>query len=946
VQNAPLLLVREIGQSGAKFMVKIQQTQMYSNYCQAIKMQSALVASRRAAEEKLAQEGLAASADVAAFEELGLLSPKSPNANAWSHLSLAPAFEAQLSGADNGDEDDQPVELDALHEVFSIALTGSTCMPAHTIDAQRTEYHKLYGDRAPLQWVEIQAKYADELRGDLKDGVDSVYASIVAKYSESPHKQAICLDGDSLKPAGKVDDQERGCSSALWCNGLACGGMCNTALCTSICLALWVEKVKRLRQHAAFRSIVSKKHQSKMLLRTHPSSAHDLLSPEKGDSVVVERDGALVSKVDVIRHHKETQSQYEQRKSLVENKKFELYRLTSPAASKVARSKACVEKQRSVYGPTQGEGKNRLYARSTTADPATLAIAEYYAQQQRRYRKNQLRRALRVITPLMLRFVCLYRKYKFFNAIYLIQALIRGFYVRNHIPELVEALIARRIRRLLACIRIRRYLRQHADHIYRRYQRAKELEMRRRRAMISIPVSTVSARIESSSSTSSRHNPSAKVPRKVYSISDDILPSSGISIVGIDGTAKPSSPPTPSHKTVGSEKPPTLSVAEVGALSNEKAMMGDPSNGAGRFSDEGAAAADATSEGSGRLLPPEGGEFAGVETTSAKDTAPPKPQQRYSTAGAYTERVKEYLQFGKILNRHASMSVQPNKYAEHYIKKRNSKTGITAPGAAPGNGEGLIPADRAVVAAAAMASDAAAAAVTVVAANESVTTVSVVLAETPVTAALKVSPVRAKSLTAASLLWDNIDLPDAPEASAPHSTTSTADGGVHTHRSVKPELVINTLFSSDESSDSASSKANTLAAESMISTPLSASAAAQSTDRMNADGVVASIPAPEVFSPTSGIRILDVHYPDSDDEEDACGKSHSLAFSDLGSGDESPLSLLAIGLVDGSIKNDLGSSGDLAGDPRGKQWHALSFPPSFCFSTVNSPLFLDGFWHC
>jgi hypothetical protein len=898
--------VREIGQSGAKFMDKIQQTQMYSNYCQVIKTQSALAASRRAAEEKLAQEGLAVSVDVAAFDELGLLSPKSPNANAWSHLSLAATYDTQLSGAEKSGEDDQPMELDALHEVFSVALSGSTRIPAQSLEAQVAAYNKLYGDRAPLQWEEIQAKYADELRADLAGGVDSVYASIVAKYSESGGNKGIVHDADGPEPVLSEGAQDSTYPASLWCNGLWCGGMCNTALCTSICLALWVEKVKRLRQQAAFRSIVAKKHQSKMLLRTHAPSVHDLLSPEKSDGVV-DRDGVLVSKVDVIRHHKETQSQYEQRKSLVENKKFELYRLTSPAASKAALSKVGVEKQRSVYGPSQGqgEGKSRLYARGSTADPATLAIAKHYADQQRRYRKNQLRRALRVITPLMLRFVCLYRKYKFFNAIYLIQALIRGFYVRNHIPELVEALIARRIRRLLACIRIRRYLRQHADHIYRRYLRAKELEMRRRRAMISIPVSTMSARTDSS-----RHNPSVKVPRKVYAISDDILPSSGISIVGIDRESKPASPPTPSHKSVGSAKPP-MSVAEVGALANEKAV-GAPRGGSG-FSEEDPAPADA-SEGSARPLPPDGGAFAGVETTSAKETASLKPQQRFSTAGAYTERVKEYLQFGKILHRNSSISsIQPNKYAEHYIKKRNSKTGATAPGAAPGAGEGLTPADLAVNAAAAMALDAAAG-VAVVSVTETVTTESVAVTDVPVADTPAAPPVRTKSLTAAALLWDNIEQPSTPEDSA---TTSVSAGPTRQH--MKPDLVISTRFSSDESSEGASSKSNTLVTESVMSTPLSSTAAGKSTNRMSTDGVVEALPAPEVFSPTSGIRILDVNYPDSDDEEEqARGKMHSLAFSDVGSGDESPLSLLAIGLVEGSMKNDLGSSGDLTGDPRGK----------------------------
>jgi hypothetical protein len=555
-------------------------------------------------------------------------------------------------------------------------------------------------------------------------------------------------------------------------------------------------------------------------------------------------------------------------------------------------------------GPSHVDGKKRLYARVSTADPATLAIANYYSEKQRKYRKRQVHRALKVLTPLMLRFVCLYRKYKFFNAIYLIQALIRGFYVRNHIPELVEALIARRIRRLLAVIRIRRYLRQHADQIYRRYLRAKMDQQRRRRATISIPVKMS---VSASEKVHSSRPQQPRVPRKVYSISDDILPS-GINIPGLSGQ--------PVSAATGF--PPTVPGGGRGGTAAADNLLNDAVNpGVADADGVGFNGGPAPHTGSSDDSLTGGSEFtAGDENISGKNAAA-KPPQRFST-GAYTERVKEYLQFGKILPRNASSSVQPNKYAAHYMQKRNSKPGVPGSGgpsaAAPVPGAPLPPGappaqDQPQQSATSLSDERQAA-------EEALPAASTTAAHDPSANESQPAPGRDRAASAASLLWCAVD--EQPSEGEVASDEPLSPG------KLRPNLYISTRFSSDGSDTNSSSHA--LRSEATHSTPFSGAGTVRrdSLTESVPDEVVPELPAPEVLSPTSGIRIVDSNYVDSDDENATPAgraKANSLAFSENGSDVDatSPLSLLDIKVVGDSSKSAQGSHDEVVhGSSRGK----------------------------
>ena len=910
-----MLLVREIGQSGAKFMKKIHDTQMYSNHCVFVKKQSVLAAAKVAAPEKAAEgEGAEAGSGQGTDPAGEVGSPLTPrrSPHIWSQLNLIAVSAEELP-----DDEAPELQLDALHEVFSVMLSGSTMMPLSMQDSLVDQYNTLYSHRARIAWEEISAKFSTAplpLPSSLPSALQAMYTKAVQRYTD--------LATDPTKTRRAEDSKE---PAVLWCNGLRCRGLCDTAYCTDICLALWVERVRRLRQQAVFRNIVGKKHHAKSLLRSnaHIGGAGQDPSANTADKLNDSAEGRaalavmFAPKVEVVRHHRETQSQYEQRKSLVESRKLELLRLSSPSGIKApATAQRGLEKQRSIFGPAHGDMKKCLYARGSTADPATMAIAKHYAAKQRKLRASRVRRALRVITPLMLRFVCLYRKYKFFNAIYLIQALIRGFYVRNHIPELVEALIARRIRRLLACIRIRRYLRQHSDQIYRRYVRAKMEEQRRRRASISIPVKMPPP--APTKADSYRQNSLPRV-QKVYSISDDILPAAGITYVGLDGEQRVGSPPKRSTQArpTGEGDSNLHSTAGAGIAADSESLSGKDHLDT------------ATSELDSAKLSHNASTAA--PSTAAASNKEAKPQ-RLST-GTYTERVKEYLQFGKMLHRGASSQLQmqqQSKYAAHHMQKRNSKPGKTldsvAAAAVAASTLAREKVETTVEQAQLQAHQPVQTEIDVAAAVASVETPLMIASEQSTTAVIEHYSIAVSEGTQSSA--------EAVSENHAEQSTEQQDNALVSKRT-KIDLHIATQFSVETIVDPSATPA---AAPPVPSTTDSSTIHSESAPVVESDPPTQEHPEdPEqlqgggneeeeptpvgtmIISPTTGIpTLMGVVYPDSDDENEAEGleKAGSLAFSEI-NGDAAPesvssaLSLLAITVVGDSMRTT--SADGLAG---------------------------------
>ena len=368
----------------------------------------------------------------------------------------------------------QDDELDAITAVFALIIGGSARTEQKLLDSEIEKYRQLYKNSAAnTADADLLVKQCTKLisarrkKRELSKPINLLYNEAIKKYgnlsfSDSNNFSAFKENGTFN---GFQESLELEYDGLHWCNGLLCKGMCNSAYCSSICLKLWEEKVRNFRKQAVLRDIVERNKTSNLVIQTH------FLRLNPSLQVPI----SLKPKALIKKHPHETESQYLQRKAICELQE----QADREALLQVVKPKPLPKSRRNekdVRGPmsltVRMHGKNRLayasaaYAKKESADAATFAIARYYAKMQKKMVAKRVRNAIQVIRPHLLRFIFLYRQIKFIQSVVIIQSLARGLYIRNRIPALVEALIQRKIERLLACIRIRRFFRQNADDIY------------------------------------------------------------------------------------------------------------------------------------------------------------------------------------------------------------------------------------------------------------------------------------------------------------------------------------------------------------------------------------------------------------------------------------------------------------------------------------------------
>lgn len=504
------------------FMKMLQETQMYSNYCSHLKQTSANSQQspynlKTQMPDKKDPLSLQTSFTSTTTADLIRALPSSQK------RSTAPWKSQIIDFTDEGVE-----EFDAATELFTIATIGTIEMKASALQSAVDAYERLYGPRDESIIDETLKKYASDLSALEKKHVldphnhsgakrESLDAFIRKIDPESSNNEIFNenlfttelyeseVGSRKLTDEDQLQDSER---PLTWCNGLVCGGYSNTPYCTSICMDLWERKLKLVRKQTVFKSIVKKHHHSNLVMldrvitiknsdlekvsNTRNSVGWKGMGGREAKAVKIN----LQPRLDVVRHRKETQSQFEKRREIVGNRRVEILCETvgttkqnqnqSPSSAAAAAKK---KKRRTadIYGPgvkaSSSSPKRRshvLYARASSADSATWTIAQYYSGRDKRSYRSREMKALKVLKPLMLRFISRFRKYKFIESILLIQAHIRGFLVRNNIPVLVESLINRKIDRLLACIRIRNFIRFHEVSIWRkRVLMTKEMQLQR-----------------------------------------------------------------------------------------------------------------------------------------------------------------------------------------------------------------------------------------------------------------------------------------------------------------------------------------------------------------------------------------------------------------------------------------------------------------------------------
>jgi hypothetical protein len=531
LQNAPMLLVKDIGVGGMAFMKMLQETQMYSNYCTHLKQTASnsqqspynLKAQMPDKKDPLSLQTNFTSTTTA---DLIRALPSSQK------RSTAPWKSQIIDFTDEGVE-----EFDAATELFTIATIGTIEMKASALQSAVDAYERLYGPRDQSIVDETLKKYASDLsalekkhvldphsHGDAKrESLDAFIRKIDPESSNNKMFNENLFttelyeseEGSSKPIDEQLQDSER---PLTWCNGLVCGGYSNTPFCTTICMDLWERKLKLVRKQTVFKSIVKKHHHSNLVMldRVITIKHSDLENVSNTHNSVVWKgvDGGeartvkinLQPRLDVVRHRKETQSQFEKRREIVGNRRVEiLYEAEGTAKQNKSPSSPAAKKKKrrtaDIYGPGEKASstspKRRphvLYARASSADSATWTIAQYYSGRDKRSYRSRETKALKVLKPLMLRFISRFRKYKFIESILLIQAHIRGFLVRNNIPVLVELLINRKIDRLLACIRIRNFIRFHEVSIWRkRVLMSKEMLLQRTGHRMTIAIKPRSA---------------------------------------------------------------------------------------------------------------------------------------------------------------------------------------------------------------------------------------------------------------------------------------------------------------------------------------------------------------------------------------------------------------------------------------------------------------------
>jgi len=517
-----MLLVKDIGMGGMAFMKMLQETQMYSNYCSHLKQtasnsQQSPYNLKTQMPDKKDPMSLQTSFTSTTTADLIRALPSSQK------RATAPWKSQIIDFIDEGVE-----EFDAATELFTIATIGTIEMKASALQSAVDAYERLYGPRDESIIDETLKKYASDLSalekthvldphnhsGAKRESLDAFIRKIDPESSNNKIFNENLFTTElyesevgsrKLTDEDQLQDSER---PLTWCNGLVCGGYSNTPYCTSICMDLWERKLKLVRKQTVFKSIVKKHHHSNLVMLdrviTIKNSDLEKVSNTRNSVGWKGMDGRearavkinLQPRLDVVRHRKETQSQFEKRREIVGNRRVEILCETvgttkqnqnqSPSSTAAAAKK---KKRRTadIYGPgvkaSTSSPKRRshvLYARASSADSATWTIAQYYSGRDKRSYHSREMKALKVLKPLMLRFISRFRKYKFIESILLIQAHIRGFLVRNSIPVLVESLINRKIGRLLACIRIRNFIRFHEVSIWRkRVMMSKEMQLQR-----------------------------------------------------------------------------------------------------------------------------------------------------------------------------------------------------------------------------------------------------------------------------------------------------------------------------------------------------------------------------------------------------------------------------------------------------------------------------------
>jgi hypothetical protein len=544
--DAPLLAVKEIGQNGLKFVKQLEDTQMYSNYCQSLKMHSSTTTVDGSVEEK--------------YE-----SPEHPRFDRDKDKGFSTPFQPDVNDDSEG--------FDSITNLFEISLTGSIALEKPKMEQLMQIFEKLY----PLD---------QQLKGQIDlSGYNQACIKEISKVSKSRSKLHRHIKKLIKSIAtNELENISLDVASFTACNGLVCNGFCNTDLCSDICIQLWSAKLKKLRHHQVAYDIVSRKYEKKRtsypyLSANTKTGLNDMGSPA-GDNrrLTMESSGGTVTtlgdasektfspKVEFItkvggthyepfRHGKETASQYQLRKVIAEesmirnnaayaklplsptsrrlhesqNDNLEkvkqqhhphhhrrrghntnitavsLFQRTETPISSLTASGRPIFKKLSItpFSPPaeqfarKQKTKTVLKKRKLLFDPDasrfTKALAKYYARKEEQLVKKYLKRSYARVESFLRKYVYFYRKLKFHHSISIVQAYVRGYLVRKDFYKYLEPIYLQKLNIIWNRMTIRNLFRRRFYSLLKNLRFNRERQNRLRLAKISIPIAPPSS---------------------------------------------------------------------------------------------------------------------------------------------------------------------------------------------------------------------------------------------------------------------------------------------------------------------------------------------------------------------------------------------------------------------------------------------------------------------
>lgn len=453
-------------------MRKVIDTQMYSNYCQSLKVDN---------DGFLVMDGSFYNPDLSSLQQ----KDSTQSGSGMETGSYRPIIEEKSE------------DFDSLLGVFEIMTSGTIAMKADQYETLKKSYLSLYSNdmtREKLSRFAPPTSLMNKLIGLDKRRLIAYKEEVLMKIAEGKRVAISDIEKYQLK----------------YCTGLFCQGDCNTELCSELCLSIWQKKVQSLRHKQAAYEIISAKYEKQSSSQSQLLHEDNIFSES---STVVSNTVSNIStlggggsrieyitedgvRLEPIRHGKETESQYQQRKEVVsQNIISKIRHKTSPIGNRKRRKPISAL---TFHPATMEKGdriktkqiKRRAYANSD-CDDYTYALAKYYGKKESRLVQKHYKVNRAIIYRFVRRFVTYCRQVNREHAVIYCQAIARGYLLRKKIGEVLESLYFRKQLRFYAKIVIRNYIRSHRTQILRNFERWNRVRLMKRRTSLNVRGSLV-----------------------------------------------------------------------------------------------------------------------------------------------------------------------------------------------------------------------------------------------------------------------------------------------------------------------------------------------------------------------------------------------------------------------------------------------------------------------